>query len=262
MLPSVQIYSVYYNHFPLLPKASYITPIQAGACNSGAQLNMIGDDTGDNISTKNHLYSELTALYWIVKNADRHSDALGFCHYRRYLISDQYKLFVKKRSRYYTAASEKNRDSLLTPTLYTSIQELLSENDIIVPRPDYSMKHKGIAYTVEQAYELAHIKADWDVTMKVIREKYPEYGESIELLSCQTKMVFNNIMIAPWRIWDNYSTFLFEILFEVEKQIELPKQGYQTRVMGFLAERLLNLFIIHNKLKAAHLTMGLFKEKI
>ncbi len=262
MLPSVKIYSVYYNFFPLLPKAPYITPIQAGVDLSNIQLNMIGDNTGDNISPKNDLYSELTALYWIIKNANRDSDALGLCHYRRYLICDQYKLFLKKRSRYYSKASEKSMDSFLTPSLYKSFQELLSENDVIVPRPDYSMRHKGIVYTVEEAYQLAHIRKDWEITMKVVCEKHPEYAQSVQSLNRQTKMFYNNIMIAPWKIWDNYASFLFGVLFEVEKQIELPKQGYQKRVMGFLAERLLNLFIIHNQLKTAHLTMGLFNEQI
>lgn len=262
MLPSIQIYSVYYDFFPLLPKAPFITPIQAGADNSNVQLNMLGDNTGDNISLKNHMYSELTALYWIMKNASRDSDVLGLCHYRRYLIHDRYRYYVKKRSRFYVNASRKDIDSFLTPALYKSYQELLAENDVIVPRPDYSMRTKGVVYTVEQAYELAHIKKDWDITMKIVCEKFPEYASSIHILSRQKKMFYNNIMIAPWKIWDSYATWLFEILFEVEKQIELPKQGYQKRVMGFLAERLHNLFIIHHQLKTAYLTMGLFEEKV
>ena len=259
MLPSVRIYSVYYKHFHNFPQALYVTPIQAGIANSDVHLDMIGDNTGDNISTKNDLYSELTALYWIMKNAQRDSDALGFCHYRRYLINDQYKLFFKKRSRYYSKASKKAMESLLTPSLYRSYQELLSDHDVIVPRQDL-IKKKGIFYTVEEAYHLEHIKKDWDVTLKVVCEKYPDYGKSIPILCQQTKMFYNNIMIAPWKIWDSYSTWLFDILFEVEKQIELPKHGYQRRVMGFLAERLHNLFVIHNQLKTAYLTLGMFEE--
>lgn len=260
MLPSIKIYSVYYNIFPVFHVAPYVIPIQAGVDSSNVHLDIIGDNTDNNISAKNHLYSELTALYWIMKNASRDTDAMGLCHYRRYLINDQYKLFFKKRSRYYLKASQKNLDSFLTTSLYKSLQELLFKHDIIVPCPDYAMKRKGNVYTVEEAYRLAHIKNDWDITMNVVREKYPEYEESIHLLSGQTKMFYNNIMIARWKIWDKYFTWLFEILFEVEKRIELPKKGYQKRVMGFLAERLHNLFVIHNQLTTAYLTLGMFEE--
>ena len=40
------------------------------------------DNDGENISSKNPMYCELTAQYWAWKNAD--ADYYGFCHYRRY----------------------------------------------------------------------------------------------------------------------------------------------------------------------------------
>lgn len=257
-MPPVKIYSVYYKHYPLYPQVPFIIPIQAGVEETEVHLEMIGDNTGDNISARNAIYSELTALYWIIKNAKRDTDAFGLNHYRRYLIHDQYKLFFTKRSRYYAKASQKSINTLVTPALEQLYEQLLSENDVILPRSDFALKQHGTAYTIETAYQRVHIKKDWDITMKIVLEKYPEYAASVKALSRQTKMVFNNIMIAPWSIWDEYAGWLFDILFEVEKQIDLPKHGYQKRVMGFLAERLLNLFIIHKDLKTAHLTMGMF----
>ncbi|MEI0700195.1 DUF4422 domain-containing protein, partial [Brachyspira intermedia] len=47
--------------------------------------NMIGDDTGDNISHLNREFCELTAMYWAWKNYDKlgNPEYIGFMHYRR-----------------------------------------------------------------------------------------------------------------------------------------------------------------------------------
>ena len=67
-------------------------------------------------------------------------------------------------------------------------------------------------------------------------------------------------MIARWDVWDNYLSWLFDILFEVNKQIEPKNDVYQQRVFGFLAERLLNLYVQHNRLRSAYLTVALFEK--
>jgi len=47
-----------------LPGNSIFLPIQAGKAISGFNLNIQGDNTGDNISSKNATFSEFTAWYW------------------------------------------------------------------------------------------------------------------------------------------------------------------------------------------------------
>lgn len=262
MSVSLRLYSVYYKPFPLFPKAPYVTPIQAGRATTGITLDMPGDDTGDNISHLNDLYSELTASYWIWKNALRNTEAWGLCHYRRYLIQTRYKWTGKKRPRYPFRTKQEQLDKILTPALYEEYQRLLQANDVIVQRPAWARKEAGIIYNIQDAYTEAHIKEDYDITMQMVREKYPAYSNSIDELNKQTKMFYNNVMIARWEIWDAYLTWLFDVLFAVQQKIRLPKEGYQTRVFGFLAERLHNLFILHNRLRPAYLTLGLFEDPL
>lgn len=242
-----------------MPKASWVTPIQAGAA-VHPRLQMIGDDTGDNISARNLLYSELTAYYWIYKNAPRNTTAMGLCHYRRYFIKTRYRHFFEPRSYYYLPNKQKKLDRILTDQQFTNLQALLTNHNVILPHPAFAMREKGKVYTVDEAYDLAHINSDWVLAKQIVLQKNAAYQASIDQLGKQTKMFFNNVMIAPWHIWDDYFEWLFDILFEVEKKITLPRLGYQIRVFGFLAERLHNLYILHKGYKAAYLTQAIFEK--
>ena len=59
-----------------------------------------------------------------------------------------------------------------------------------------------------------------------------------------------NMLIARRTIFDAYYTWLFDMLFEVEKRLDTS--GYSPsdqRVFGYLAERLLDVYVLHNHLR-------------
>ena len=83
-MEKIKIFSAYYKQY-YIPKSPIFCPIHVGHINSQNELGLLADDTGDNISSKNLTFNEVTAQYWVWKNY-KEAEFVGFCHYRRYLI--------------------------------------------------------------------------------------------------------------------------------------------------------------------------------
>lgn len=79
-----------------IPKHKYLLPVHCGRAVTALSsrdskwmtAHTIGDNTGDNISTLNPYFCELTALYWVWKNYQiiGDPDKIGLCHYRRFFL--------------------------------------------------------------------------------------------------------------------------------------------------------------------------------
>lgn len=179
------------------------------------------DRKGDSISEKNPYYCELTGLYWIWKNVS--ADEVGLCHYRRF--------FCKKVD---------NKFRLL------SIRELsdhLKHGDIIMPRPiDLCMDY----YTF---YEKAQRNDALRKCCFFLVQRQPEFEKPIkELLEGTTNHCYN-MFYCKKEIIDRYCIWLFELLFEFEKRIDISGwNSQQQRVYGFLAEFLFNVWVRKEKL--------------
>ena len=204
-----------------MPKIKGYTPIQVGAENKD-DLGYIKDNTGDNISIKNPNYCELTGIYWIWKN-DKDSDIIGISHYRRYFAKKV--LFFKK-------IIETNQ-----------IIKILKKYDIIVAKKEIYKESVYEQYCVSSGFA-----KDLEQVRKIIKEKYPDkYSEAFnKVMKCNSISQYN-MMIAKKDIYTKYCKWLFDILFEMENSVDLTEYNdYQKRIYGFIAERLLNVWILAN----------------
>lgn len=254
------IYSTFHKPF-ITPNADYIIPIQAGTVSAANKMDMQGDDTGDNISYLNKFFAELTVVYWVVKNAKRNCSAWGICHYRRYFMLQHTSFLRKKKSGYSFHPTQKTIDELINGQLYHQIKELLVVNDAIVQQPELIDRRNGIIKNLEENYLSGHVPEHWKILKEVVFEKYPDYEVSWQPFCSSLKMSFGNMMIAKWKIWDEYTSWLFDILFEVHKRIAFYTDTYQERAVAFMAERLMNLFIMHNKIKTGFLPLAILDKK-
>lgn len=210
-------------------KDSSYVPIQVGAA-INKKLDFIGDDTGDSISVKNKNYCELTALYWAWKNLDY--DYCGLVHYRRYFTIDK-KMF---------ANTDQKFEAILDETM---LKNTFESNDVILPKK----RNYYIESTYSQ-YANAHNAKDLDITKDVIEELYPNYIPTFEAVMKSKKGHRFNMFIMKKDIFNEYCEWLFTILFEVEKRVDISNYDpYQSRIFGFISERLLDVFIETKKLK-------------
>lgn len=204
------------------------------------------DNTFDNISSLNDNFCELTASYWLWKNLNNYN-YIGLCHYRRYFNFFPNRLSINPSSQKRITKENFKKHRLVK----TSIEEHkkiiykdLKSYDIIMP------KARKMKVTLSEDYIMSHSKNDWDKVKEIIIEKYPQYENSIKkYLDNNTKFYQCNMMITSKKIWDEYHTWLFDILFELKKNIMVSEDNYQKRIFGFLSERLLTLFVLHHNYK-------------
>ena len=88
----IKIFALTHKKFEV-PQDKMYQPLQVGR-EEKVDLGYLCDNTGDNISAGNCYYSELTGLYWIWKNVHTYK-YVGTCHYRRYLLNEQEKIFTE-----------------------------------------------------------------------------------------------------------------------------------------------------------------------
>ena len=123
---SSRIYVSYFKHFYTIKNALYF-PVQAGAATGNYNPTIEGDNSGNNISQLNFIYSELTVLYWVWKNAPK-TKYVGFCHYRRFFDFSNVESFPLAYTRY----SEKDI-SLIENLPTVDLDRLLLDCDLVIP---------------------------------------------------------------------------------------------------------------------------------
>ena len=210
-----------------MPEDSVYIPLHAGRAGKH-DLGFLGDNTGDNISDKNAHFCELTAQYWAWKNVN--CQFIGFCHYRRYFGHTSFYLPISKR-----------KDKIYSKSDY---EELLQNCDIIVPQyRNYFIE------TVRSHFDHAHNAHDMNEVESIINEMFPDYKEAFYKVMNGTKVHLYNMYVMRKEIFDKYCLWLFTILFKIEEKINISKYNtYQSRVFGFISERLLDVWIIKNNL--------------
>lgn len=219
-------------------------PVRCGAIFDNNFKTIIGDNSGNNISEKKDSYCELTVQYWAWKNIE--ADYYGLCHYRRYLSSTNIN--------YQRGNSEKDNGCIL--------MDFISEDNIF----KYGLDSNSITSLVESYdviccedikvnklnnYELMvkhfkyHNVEDMYLAINILKHKYPEFADIADDYMNGHSTRLYNCFVMKAEVFKKYSAWLFDILFELEKHLDMSDYGItKYRTPGTIGERLFGIYIL------------------
>lgn len=179
------------------------------------------DNSGDNISDKNKNFCELTGLYWIWKNDN--ADIVGLCHYRRYFTNS----YLTKKAQHYISSQD--------------IRTLMERYDMVLPNIRYYKE------TVYDAINIAPNLKDIEEIKKALRVVQPDYLSDFDAFLNGNEAYLFNMFITKKEILNKYCEWLFSILFYIEADYDISNEDdYRQRLFGFLSERLIYVWVMHN----------------
>lgn len=205
------------------------------------------DDSGNNISELNAMFCELTTQYWAWKNAD--ADYLGFCHYRRY----------------FDFSGDEHEENAYGEVMDGAIdwdsqrRYALDDASIAAAVEGYDVITTGVKdlRSFPERYEspldhyarapYLHLE-DLRRVMDILCEMHPDYAEDASAFLSGHESCFCNMFVMRRELFSRYCGWLFPVLERFVRDWDTTHLSREAlRTPGHLSERLLNVFLIHEK---------------
>lgn len=255
----------------LLIKNEIYLPIHVGKDVSQFQLEIEGDNIGDNISFKNPIYCEMTAIYWAWKNLK--ADYIGLCHYRRYFTFIKPTL-LKRIERFVKFYLIRCVGNIIHPGInYYKYNQVITDDkcyfeknalefsrqiEIVINKKEYDAIVPQAFYlsccNVRQFFERLghkHISLVCQIVLELKPDFYPYLKKALD----SDKLYAANMFIMKTNLFEDYCETIFPILQEHEKRtleqnwcIDLINEKAYSRLSGYFAEFLTSAYIL--KLRA------------
>lgn len=224
-MENLKIYILTHKKFEY-EKSDIYEPLLNGSALLENDFGYIRDDAGDNISKLNPYYAELTGEYWAWKNSD--ADIIGFCHYRRYFVKN---ILLKKLEK-------------------KEITNILNKYDIILPHKlKLDLTNLEFIEIEGKKTNTCERKEDYNLLRKILEDESPEYLKYYDEVLNGKEIFLYNMFICRREIADDYFEWVFNILEKFKEQNDFSSYGENKRVLGYLSERLLNVYVKKHDLK-------------
>ena len=212
--------------FSEMPEDAMYVPLFVGAAGKfdkdrpQLKTGFARDDEGENISSLNPYFCELTGLYWAWKNLQ--ADFIGLVHYRRF--------FTQK----------KVKGNLIGSALsYEELVSYLGRYRVFVPE-----KRRYYIETLRSHYMHTHEASHLELLEKIIRERYPAYLRSYDSVLGRRWGYMFNMMIMQEDLLDKYCVWLFDVLFGLFENVDTESMSaYDKRFPGRIGEILFNVWL-------------------
>ena len=256
-----------------LPQKSYLNndcciPLQLGFEETGIDMGIHKDNTGDNRSKKHPIYSEYSGIYWIWKNVD--ADYKGMLHHRRFFTNDRIGFvnsikaaagltinYLKNLLYYEPCHYSKTIKCLTDEEYHNKVSEftsflpiILSKGyDIVAPTP-YKYYHTRVRDSFSEVVTRV-IQAP---LIEAIFSLYPEYKPFFDKVFNGHSLYYGNMTIMRSDLFDSYCKYVFDIFDYIENYLVKDKFFIQPceeralyRMFGYIGELLTSTFIMKSK---------------
>lgn len=230
-------------------ESSIMQLVQVGAAQAKVRFaDTLHDDEGENISERNPAYCELTTQYWAWKqNLD--VDYVGFCHYRRYFDFNP----EHHTENSYGEVIDGYIDEASAVAYHlddASIVRAVRGYDVVTTGVNDIRRFMGPRATMRTHYAKAPalFERDLDHMMDILVAHHPEYAPDVRTFLEGHEACFCNMFIMRKDIFDAYCAWLFPLLDEFMATSDMSRYSKEAlRTPGHLAERLLNIYLIHQR---------------
>lgn len=214
---NVKILVCYHKEYEILPEyknTDVYIPIFGGkqkyTGNNIFLKNMLGDNTGDNVSHLNEYINEMTVIYWAWKNYDKigNPDLIGLHHYRRTFPENSY---LDNNNKPYDI--------------------VLWENVLRTHCPFYTISHLHRYYLGQNIYNplFTYLKTENTEKANYILEHYNN-----------TEFFTKNMFIMKKQIFFDYCNWIFPVVFKIFSLYHLCNVK---RAPSFLSEQLTSIYL-------------------
>ena len=206
----------------------YVEICNSSAVNKPNGFEFYDDSYKENISKKNLAYCELSQLYSIWRN-DFNYKMIGLGHYRRILNLNpsvdpgQFSLesFSRRKN---TADNIEKHMGVFDNTFFVStpfnVGSVLEQFDIFHPQLSDLFRH----------------------SFSVFQKQNPSAPNAEQFFRTNGALSTCNTFYGSRDLVDRFCNQVFNLLFEIEKDVPSDLDGYQSRWAGFFAERYLSFF--------------------
>lgn len=229
------------------PKSSLFLPVHVGAEGKTPLPGTQPDNQGDNISTRNFTFCEMTGQYWAWKNLD--ADYVGQCHYRRFFSFDNQEHEANDH-----AQIEEECLSPLSIGRYhiadeQAIRSVVASCDMVTA-PYWDVKGVptpcGPKKTIREhmvSYGLV-TDEDLDLLISICEEVQPSYKDELLSYLNGSKYLGYNCFIMKRQYFDRLCEFEFSILQRFDSVYDYShKTTTHKRICGYLGEILYSVFV-------------------
>jgi hypothetical protein len=221
--------------------------------------NMIGDDTGKNISVLNRRFIETTASYWAWKYYAKlgNPDYIGLCHYRRLFIANEKYHALNNTACWHAGrapAFGAINDFFEDMTKYKDIDKIAARYDLIMPRETLISTINKNAIVPEDVYsDITHRPLDCEHVYNFIRKNFPGYADVAReyMFEYQLWIPFN-MFVMKKKMFFEYAKFLFAVINDYAKFVStrtdapfIPTDDkhMETRLPALMSEIVTAIFI-------------------